>query len=847
MKNTENKLSKKSHRSQKQRVKRGRSTAFISVLLVTALAGLGLFGMYRSLLQNAAAMGSELAKSYANDEERNLAVYDTLVQMGMSCIKDIEAEGLDEEQAEAKMLHYFEDALKAANDPDLHCYAIVNGHMCGNVFSKERAKTYDYSERDWYKQALEADGKMIFTNAYKNVNDGQDVVSAAAADPKTGNAILIDINSTDIENIHADLTLPEQAAYYLVDAKGDLLYSKAPFNVDKQSLEDYAAGICSSIKSGEISAAGDRIIDIEGKTRGVYYTQVSNDWVCIITIPHSTLLSGFYRILVLYGAALGIFIIVSVIMLIRDWRLSKRSLRSATIINALCNSFYAVYRINIKNGTYTMLKGTTEMVGVIQRQGDYDDMIEGFCTVVDDNTALELRDSFSLAHLRELAAKGNSDFGGDFLRTLDGKKQWVNISFILDDSLDKEEAILAFRKIDREKRSQLMHTKLLEDALEAADASERSQREFFSKMSHEMRTPLNVILGMNELAMRDECAPEKRLDYQHNIELTAKDMLGVVNNILELSRLENGEVVIDKKQFDIQNEFEQIVKPFGEQAYSAGKKLELSIDVQDNMVMGDIPVLAQIMNNILSNALSFTNSGDSITVSLKQAGLHNKNYIFTIEDTGIGMSKSFLPKIFDPYTQEKTFGDRNITSGGLGMTIVKRLVAKKGGQIEVLSREGKGTKVIVTLPFAQVGDNEKPQESKHEPQPFEHMHVMVADDNELNRELLSELLMQEGLTVTQAEDGKEALELFEASEPYSIDLIIMDMQMPVMDGCQSAEAIRALERPDAQSVMIIALTANDFSEDVIRTAKAGMDAHLAKPADMGTLRRTIDRLRDERK
>ena len=344
--------------------------------------------------------------------------------------------------------------------------------------------------------------------------------------------------------------------------------------------------------------------------------------------------------------------------------------------------------------------------------------------------------------------------------------------------------------------------------------------------------------------MSPDCPENKRLDYLKKIEYSGKDMLGLINNILEISRIEDGLMPIDRKVINLREEFTNIVQPFREQAVAQGKRCEIKIDISKNMVMGDVLKLSQIMNNLLSNAVRFTRSEDSITVAMRQAAPDSSNYIFTVEDTGIGMSEAFLPKLFTPYSQENRFGNRSETGGGLGMAIVKSLVTQKGGQIDVSSTAGKGTKVVVTLPFAPVPTEETAVQTNDGC--LKNLNMLVVDDNELNRELMSDLLTEHGVKVTPACDGKEALEIFKCSELFSCDVIIMDMQMPVMDGCASAAAIRALDRPDANWVIIIALTANSFSEDVIRTVKAGMNAHLAKPADMKVLQETIKKLLSER-
>lgn len=828
------------HEVTKKRIWNDNLRTLITLAVAFVLVLVSMLGTYKVLLINSRKMGHELIQSYASDEERSIAVYNTIIKMGISSMESSEESGSPEEIS-IKMQDFFKKAADASGDPDLQCFAIIKGRLVSTE-PIEGLDKYDFENTGWYRNVLAADGQVIFTDI--NEESGAKLTVAAAGEPDTDCAVFINLRKQDFISEHSGLNLPEKGAYYLFDTDGHLLYYTAPFEVDEASLEEYAMGLCADIHNGKISNEGDDIIDLNGEVRGIYYNQVNNGWLCIMTIPHSVLLTGFNNIIIIYVSVFAVFMLIIIFMFVHDIHMGQTIIHTGAIIRALCNTYYAIYRIDLKKGTYDMIKGSDEMQKLIPRKGEFNAMMDGFASVVDEDTAAEMRSSFSLEHLRELASKQIRDFGGDFLRRLNGDDKWVNMAFILDESLTKEEGILVFRQIDTEKQQQIRHTKLLESALASADASEKSQKYFFSKMSHEMRTPLNIILGMNELAMSPDCPENKRLDYLKKIEYSGKDMLGLINNILEISRIEDGLMPIDRKVINLREEFTNIVQPFREQAVAQGKRCEIKIDISKNMVMGDVLKLSQIMNNLLSNAVRFTRSEDSITVAMRQAAPDSSNYIFTVEDTGIGMSEAFLPKLFTPYSQENRFGNRSETGGGLGMAIVKSLVTQKGGQIDVSSTAGKGTKVVVTLPFAPVPTEETAVQTNDGC--LKNLNMLVVDDNELNRELMSDLLTEHGVKVTPACDGKEALEIFKCSELFSCDVIIMDMQMPVMDGCASAAAIRALDRPDANWVIIIALTANSFSEDVIRTVKAGMNAHLAKPADMKVLQETIKKLLSER-
>lgn len=825
----------------KRKLRRDNSRSLVILILVSLTILIGMYGVYRVLEYNANSMGEQLVQSYVADEERNASIFTTIIKMGMVHYDEMASAAMGQETMPEQMFRFFETASEAAGDPELQCYAIINGMLLSSDSQRVKEADDAYEDMNWYREALKADGEPIFKSGIDG-GDGKNIVVVAAVDPVTGNAVIFNLRVSDFENTHRDLVLPEQGAYYLCDEEGRLLYYRTPFDADEEEIRAYAGDLFSKIESGETGERGEYIKDYNGNKRSLYYAKMSNGWISIMTIPHATLFSGFNQILMILLGAFLTFLALMIVFFVRDGRLGRRMLQSSVILKALSNNYYAIYLIDLKEASYRMIKGSTEMQDLIPQKGGYSTMISGFTKVVDEETAAELERSFSYEHIKKLAEQKVGDFGGDFQRKMNGTEKWVNISLLLDDGLGEDRVLLVFRRIDSEKRKQIQHTKLLEDALAAADASEKSQKTFFSKMSHEMRTPLNIILGMNELAMHDGCSAEKRLDYEKKIDFTGREMLKLVNNILQISRVEDGMMPIERKNFNICEEFSNIVQPFCDKAKAEGKRFFITVDVDKKEVMGDVLKLEQILNNLLSNALHFTQRDDKITVTLRQASPESKNYIFTVEDTGIGMSEKFLSRMFEPYMKENRFTDHKIDGDGLGMTIVKSLVTQKGGQIAVESRAGKGTKVVVTLPFAQTPEILSEDTEGSGQECMKNLRMLVVDDNDLNRELLSELLTEQGAKVAQAADGKEALEIFEQSEAFSFDVIFMDLQMPVMDGCEAARAIRAMDRVDAGWVLIVALTANSFSEDVAKTVQAGMDAHLEKPANIKIMGETIRKL-----
>ncbi len=359
----------------------------------------------------------------------------------------------------------------------------------------------------------------------------------------------------------------------------------------------------------------------------------------------------------------------------------------------------------------------------------------------------------------------------------------------------------------------------------------------------------------SDLAERSAEDPERTRNYLKKVNLSSRHLLQLVNEILELSSLEQGRAEVASQPLNLAVCLENSLTPFRIQAAREGKHFACEFRLEQTQVMGDERRLTQIMNNLLSNALKFTAPGDSVSVNVSQLTQQgNPQYKIIVSDTGSGISPEFLDRLFEPYARESRFSSR-ITGTGLGMPIVKKLVELMNGHINVESTLDVGTTFTIILPFLMV-QQPVPPEAAAAPKKEESgislagKRILLVEDNAINMEVADEILSCNDMKVEQAWNGREAVEAFRKSEPYHFDVILMDMQMPEMDGCEAARRIRALDRPDARSVPIIAVTANAFAEDIAATTEAGMDGHVSKPIDFSmlfvTLKDVIGRKNEER-
>lgn len=519
-------------------------------------------------------------------------------------------------------------------------------------------------------------------------------------------------------------------------------------------------------------------------------------------------------------------------------------------------AYQMLIAVNLTQNTYHMLEYERNSVEKPGNGGCFDDLIVAELATVHPDHREEFIRKFSRQNLIDAYTNGESVVTMEVPHLgKDGVYHWnytqvVHVESSYTDDLIEitlsrnidEERRLQKEAIEKERKAKL----LLEDALQKAERANEAKSDFLSKMSHDIRTPMNAIIGITELAQLHTGDEEKLNDYLKKIESSGKHLLELINEVLDVSKIESGAMEFSENEFDLRELAQEAVEIIRLSLKSRGQELSVEIDNGlHSQVIGDAMRLKQVLVNILENASKYTGAGGTVTFILEELKKEEQQvgtYRFIIEDTGIGMKPEYIKHIFEPFSRAADSRTSKITGTGLGMTIVKNLVSMMGGNIQVESEYGKGSRFTVTLCLGKCSaptyilPADEPQKQDDD---FSGLCVLLVEDNELNRQIAAEMLELLGAHVEIAQDGQQAVDAICAHPVLYYDIVFMDVQMPVLNGYDAVRAIRGCGLPRISELPIIAMTADAFAEDVKRARLAGMNGHLAKPISMDQLKRAL--------
>ena len=531
--------------------------------------------------------------------------------------------------------------------------------------------------------------------------------------------------------------------------------------------------------------------------------------------------------------------------------LLKKALDEATkrseIISTIATLYVTIIHANVKERTYELLKGHDLVQKILGQKGKIDDVMERLPTAF---AAMEGREKFrEFLNFDTLTERlRNTNYVSTEFVSINGG--WRLSRFIVksrDTQGNVVDVLYVVRDITEEKLRELMYQKQLKESMEDAQRANISKTAFLRRMSHDIRTPLNGIVGMIHIAQKHSNDVAKLQECRQKVLQSTDYLQKLINNVLDISKLESGSLVLEHKSFDMVELLSNNMTVVAMSAYENGVRFEGGVEantIRHRYLIGSPVHLSRVLMNLASNAIKYNHFHGTVNVHCEELSDDGNMAVFKFvcSDTGLGMSEEFQKHAFDVFAQEGKQSTTTFSGSGLGLSIVKDIIELMGGMIELESKENVGSTFTVTVPFKidhLVENNDSQKDSCSQSMELSGKRVLLVEDNAINMEIAHAILEEEHLNITEAKNGKEALEIFQNSKLNEYDVIIMDVMMPVMDGLEATKAIRMLEREDAKRIPIIAMTANAFEEDRKACLDAGMDEHIGKPIDIPLLKRTI--------
>ena len=521
--------------------------------------------------------------------------------------------------------------------------------------------------------------------------------------------------------------------------------------------------------------------------------------------------------------------------------LGKQVKENRQALLALGTAYYHISSLNLKTERIELVKSSrTSAMDVEGDSGDWYPQFQIIKEVIAEPFVQKYMDFFDI---KTMAARlRNKESMSDEFMKKDGT--WF-LSMVVPQIYDADgnvtSVLFANRDVTDEKIRELRQEKELREAKLKAESANHAKSSFLFNMSHDIRTPMNAIIGYAELASRHVEDTAKLDRYLEKIQVCGEELLSLLNNVLNLARIENNKIEMEYTVSNVCESFENYVTMFQQQAESKNQTLSLTEQIMYPYVYMDAPHLSEICLNIISNAIKYTNDGGTISCNISQTASEKEdwcNLIITVTDNGIGMSEEFQKHVFETFERERNSTFNHIEGSGIGMGITKKLVELMGGTIEVKSKQDEGSAFTVTIPCRKASEEDflvKKNNNLRDKNCLGGVRILLVEDNEINREIAIELLKEEGCIVETAGDGVACIDMIEKAEADYYKIVLMDIQMPVMNGYDAASIIRKLKDTKKSRLPIIAMTANAFAEDVNKALSAGMNDHVAKPIDMNIL------------
>ncbi len=832
-----------SKKKKKQLLRKMRNNMIVLVMFILVIM-LCTNILRNSLMDNTNKMGLSLVENYSTSEESNMRACESILTLSVNYIEEREQDGVSLKELKEGLYPFMNGLTELYGPENIQVYgkALDDDHFISNIPEIEDMEDYDVTDTDYYQGAAAADGGIYISPAYVDVVTGQNVITMCKTVPSTGSFLAIDMMFSYFELNNENLTLPANASYYLIDKEGTLLYFKAATDHTYDEFQVLVDGFMEQSNLAKGSQVLENVIAMDGHARNVYFHQMTNGWTAILTIPESEIFTGLdtFNYISIMVALLGLALII--FQAVREYRQEKqnqllveernrmadRNRIYQNAMNSTARAYRAIYYVDMLTGRYDMLyphRGrntesgdyNTEFVskrfeaGIIAEE--HREQVQQFLDLSNIVKLLETEDHIELQYKRI---------------DENGKYEWCSTVATIAE-MDGEQATaitLTIRSIDEIIHREEKQKEMLALAAERAEAANLAKSDFLSRMSHDIRTPMNAILGMTAVAGMHIDDKERVLDALGKITVSSKHLLGLINEVLDMSRIESGKVSLTEGIFNLSDTFENLLTIFHSQMEARNLELCVNVvNVEHESVIGDEQRLQQIFMNIMGNAVKFTPEGGKISLYIEEKPSHIAGsgfFEFTFEDTGIGMEKDYIQKIFEPFSRAADSRIGKIEGTGLGMSIAVNIARMMNGDIKVASTLGEGSRFTVQV-YLKLNDI-----TQADIEAFSSLPVLVADDEEAACESTCEILNSLNMDAEYVLDGdsaiKRIIEAHEAARDFAV--VILDWKMPGKDGLATAKEIRSLAGND---IPLIILSAYDWSDIEAQAMDAGIDAFIEKP------------------
>ncbi len=830
------------------------SIKYVLIIIIIALLGYTYAYTKGKYAAQSNKIGQKTVSSFLNKVEMTIHSYELIVEKESTALSNIINSQINEQDILKWIKSFNEHTAKELKLNSVFSYIIYDDRIYTDNTALNNIIEMQIKS-DWYQSFKNDKNRTVIFSPLFSAPDDEYYFTIYKKFPLNKSMVVTASNLSikELKNIWFNKDIKDKKQiFYLADGLSGLSFTTYNIQTTNMILNQIN-NLITNIKQ-ENKSEGSLLRDYtDGNTYSIYYiNKMENNFIPVLVVPKEHMEYAIFKHIQLYIYVILFFVLVMVILFINDVRNSIKTRRTNEFINIIGNSYYAIFSINIKADKYEIVKGNDEVMKYVPPSGVYSHLHKMLCTVVEKGTQGDFSQSFSLENIRRLTEKGIVDFGGDFQRILETGYNWVQIRLLYNSEVSDDYAVLAFRERNDEKTKELERMELLETSMAAMKKANNSKNIFYSGLSHDMRTPLNAIVGLAELLEQDIEDKERVKDYIEKIKLSGEQLLSLIDNFLDYTK--KSYITEDIKDnahvdFQLKEYLESNLSIYKIVAAKEKKEFSTSYDITHNNLKGDTTKLYRIINNLISNSFKYTKAGDKISLSvteIKNQGI--PKFKFEFSDTGIGMNKDFIDKVCSPYKREKRFETKEKAGIGLGMAIVENYVRYLNGEIFIESKINEGTKITITLAFDMSGEDSinNIEDKKEKNDNVTGLNILIAEDNNINMFIVTELLTRNGHHVVKAFNGKEALDIFMKSKENSFDVILMDIQMPVLNGLEAAQEIRSLDRDDAKTVPIIAVSANVYTEDVAASNKAGMNAHLSKPINYNMLQNTFNALIKER-